>query len=330
MRQSSSGGELNAIVADSSTPSAPSTTSASNQVRADYKVFLEMFKHSSAQSVVNLVREFVLKFSANLSRQLAARKIHEFLADATERLLRTEVFANSNIEDINVQAAEFLEKFVVLKLHKVLFRHDPNDFAEDERIEQGLQQPGLDVLPFEGDLKNLDQAVTELRKIDQYRAPRDKSVCMMNAVGMVLEELKIRGYDISLEEKVNIDIFLQVLTAVVARAAPQNFFSNVQFTSHFRDPARMSGEERLILQQFQIILERIAESQEPVRPLGNLKGVSASDLSPWLASAGVTFRYENKSTDDLLLGEVDELLEDYQRMAKLLRELQHKLADASS
>lgn len=253
MRQSSSGAELTTNLADSSTPSAPSTTPpAGSQVRADYKVFLEMFKHSSAQSVVNLVREFVLKFSANLSRPSAARKIHDFLADATDRLVRTEVFANSGIEDVHVQAAEFLEKFVVLKLHKVLFRHDPNDFAEDERIEQGLQQPGLDVLPFQDNEGRLDQAITELRKIDQYRAPRDKSVCMMNAVGMVNEELKLRGIEVNLHEKVNIDVFLQVLTAVVVRAAPQNFFSNVQFTSHFRDPARMSPDERLIIQQFQV------------------------------------------------------------------------------
>merc|ERR1719345_309746 len=107
MKQSSSAGELaTAPVVDSSTPSAPSTTSVSQQnanARSGYPVFLEMFKHNSAQSVVNLVREFVLKFPANLSRPLAARKIHDFLHDATERLLATEVFTSSDIEDAQVQ-----------------------------------------------------------------------------------------------------------------------------------------------------------------------------------------------------------------------------------
>eukprot|EP00438_Fugacium_kawagutii_P014358 Skav227970 [mRNA] locus=scaffold5474:38904:42285:+ [translate_table: standard] len=59
------------------------------------------------QAVVNEIRDFVNDFPANLSRLMAARRIHEFLGKATPKLL---------------------------------FRHDPADIREDERADRALRE----------------------------------------------------------------------------------------------------------------------------------------------------------------------------------------------
>eukprot|EP00913_Durusdinium_trenchii_P017838 g16763.t1 len=98
-----------------------------------------------------------------------------------------------------------LEKFVVLKLFKLLFRHDPADVREDERAEKALSEAaGETAAPLLQQVSKLsskqqetfDQAAGELKKVEHFRAPRDKLSCFANAICLlenVVEERVFLG-----------------------------------------------------------------------------------------------------------------------------------------
>jgi len=277
--------------------------------RSAHPQFLEKLKQPSAQFIVNEVRDFVGQFPADLTRPQAARRIHSFLSDVTPRLLRTKAFTDEPAEDPTEAAMEGLEKFVVLKLYKLLFRHAPVDVREDEHAEQCIRK-AVDVpLPSElsGDSRALFQAASaQLQKVDEYRAPKDKSVCMINAYriveGIVVEDAYRKGDTQAVE-----GILHRILAALVAKACPQNCFSNFAFTAAFRHPSRTSHEERRCFRQFSAALSSLTG------PSAGQKAAEANPAdadvgrTPWLVDAGVTFHFEGTSdVGALKVGEVED------------------------
>eukprot|EP00933_Yihiella_yeosuensis_P040143 TRINITY_DN3435_c1_g3_i1.p1 TRINITY_DN3435_c1_g3~~TRINITY_DN3435_c1_g3_i1.p1 ORF type:complete len:368 (-),score=75.93 TRINITY_DN3435_c1_g3_i1:39-1142(-) len=334
--------------------SSPSATDAAYS----YQQFVERFKHPSAQSAVNEVRDFVNAFPASLTRSQAARRIHNFLTDVCPRLLKAEAFHEKDPAAAEVAqelAEEGLEKFVVLKLYKLLFRHAPADLREDERVEKCLRS-AASAKGFPQDLavmlKKLrkehkevfEASVAELRRVDQYRAPRDKSSCLVNAFrlieGIVVESVFAKGGR-DAEDPAALG---RLLAALCLTAMPPNLYSNIEFTAAFRHPSRMTADERRCLSEFAAALTSITGGGGPrlvateLRIDNNPAGLApaalahgattAEDIPLWLVDAGITFHFEDRSANDLLVGEVEELFEEYQRMAQTLSELTEKDAPA--
>merc|ERR1719277_2435208 len=105
---------------------------------------------------------------------------------------------------------------------------------------------------------------------------------------------------------------VRVLTLVVGEARPPNLYSNLQFARAFRHPARLMEEERRCFQAFHEALAKV---------IGGTANAVTADLPMWLTSAGVTFRFEGRVAEELLVGEVDELLDEYRRILQALRDL---------
>ena len=290
-----------------------------------YPQFVERFKDASAQEVVNEVRDFVNQFPANLTRLQAARRIHTFLAEVTPNLLKANAFRNGG--NASELANEGLEKFVVLKLYKLLYRHDPADIREDERVEQALRvgaakgaaaiQATLSKLDAK-QIEVFDAAAQELQKVEQYRAPRDKLSCFVNAIRLVesIGTLKGGGQQSSWE---------QLLVTLILKASAPNLYSNLEFTAAFRHPSRISPDERKALGDLaSAFLTAIGGSSRRLASAelaGNAKGQSGDDMPLWLMDAGVTFNFSDRSPDALSIGEVDELLDEYQKMIRAIRDL---------
>jgi hypothetical protein len=321
---------------------------------ATYSQFLELLKQPSAEAAVKEVREFIGEFPANLTRPQAARRIHSFLSDICQQLLAIRTFVNAlggTMEDAQDVTLDHLEKFVVLKLYKLLFRHAAADVREDERVGRCLREASASALvPDELSKEHGESfslALEEIRKVDQYKAPRDKAFVMLRAY-RIIESLiaedtfsaRAMVYDGDdggerCEQQVSIPGALEV---AIVEAAPQNLFSNIEFTRAFRHPSRLTAEERDCLGHFSQALSSIAGVPNPRMGAGLVGGALARDASgasnlawaaslkveaspAWLVDAGVTFQFEGRSAEDLLVGEVDVLLEEYHRMARALREL---------
>eukprot|EP00927_Polykrikos_kofoidii_P027331 TRINITY_DN24085_c0_g1_i1.p1 TRINITY_DN24085_c0_g1~~TRINITY_DN24085_c0_g1_i1.p1 ORF type:complete len:529 (-),score=85.98 TRINITY_DN24085_c0_g1_i1:65-1651(-) len=296
-----------------------------------YPLFMQKLKHPAAQPVVNQLKDFVKDFPPNLSRLEAARSIHDFVSTTARELAATLAFTDE--DDATAQATEGLEKWIVLKLYKLLFRHSPADVREDELVDNRIQRAvswmassaeagagssvgsvdaavaaGATAAPAVAEVmavltpesqQQLSVAAQELKKVDQYCAPREKIVVFLNAYRIV-------------ESAVDETILPSALLAVIVQATPPNFFSNLEFAIAFRHPSRRTVEERRCLRTFSTALARITNGTTSAK---------SADLPPWLADIGVTFRFVDRTSEDLLVGEVDELLDEYHRMLQALREL---------
>lgn len=312
-----------------------------------YQQFLERLKHHSAQVVVNDIRDLVNQFPANLTRPQAAKRIHSFLSQVTPRLLAVEAFSSPDLADTAQElAGEGLEKFVLLKLYKLLFRHSPSDLREDDRVDTvietsrsaGAKSQHASLLNAMAQLEQTHRGVfsaaaSELHKVDQYRAPRDKLNCFVNAFclleGIVVERVKDGNHGSN-------SAFLQTLVAaMIVESAPPNLYSNIEFAAVFRYPGRRKRDEQKCLAEIASAINLVVggglqfapELQDAKEGLPSTtmdltsSAVAAEDLPLWLVDAGVTFHFENKSVDELLLGELDELLDEYQNMSRALHEL---------
>lgn len=319
------------VTSVAATNGAPNEVAAAPQLAAakTSQMFIEKLRHSSAAAGVSKVRDFVGAFPANLTRPQASRRIHDFIASTTPELLMAEVFVIDADEAQSHWVMEGLEKFVVLKLYKLLFRHSATDVREDERVdrhilewETGGSEGNRVAKALEGlspeQLTDFDTAAQELKKVDQYRSPRDKAVCMVNAFRFVEGVADSLGLNSAAADAAA----RKLLPALVVRAAPPNFFSNVEFAVAYRHPSLLSAEERRCLRGLQSALAEVASASLPSGG-GREPGDSprAGEVPDWLVSAGVTLRFEESSAGELLVAEVDELLEEYHSMARALREL---------
>ncbi|GJN89339.1 hypothetical protein Rhopal_002319-T1 [Rhodotorula paludigena] len=83
----------------------------------------------------------------------------------------------------------------------------------------------------------LDFAQRELCKMNQYKAPRDKLICVLNCCKVIFGLIRHVG---SGEE--GADAFIPFLIYVVIKANPQHLVSNLQYIQRFRNPEKLSGE----------------------------------------------------------------------------------------
>jgi len=216
-----------------------------------YAQFLQMLKHSSAKPLVAKAHQFVQNFEGNLPRDQAADKIHRFLSRAEEWMLsEAVVFAAEADEEGRANATEGLEKFLLSRLYPKIFATDTADRAADARLKRQLiglswvELCHLGVPPVDPSL--LPRGVSELRSIDQYKAPRDKLVCILNACRVITDILKLtrRGQSgLQGKRPLSADDFLPLLIYLLVRANPPRLHSNAEYIATFRHPSRLTGED---------------------------------------------------------------------------------------
>lgn len=110
--------------------------------------------------------------------------------------------------------------------------------AQKMRIYGWIKTEHLDIQPVSGEKpqKFLKMAQQELLKINTYRAPRDKVICVLNTCKVLFGFLKNSKSDQSA------DAFVPLLIYTVLRAAPEHLVSNVQYIWRFRNQDKLGGE----------------------------------------------------------------------------------------
>ncbi|CAG9479860.1 unnamed protein product [Plasmodium vivax] len=154
-----------------------------------YNNFLESLKHPSCRHVIDKVRTFIQRFPKDLSREVAASKIHRFIDETQPVLLNCHIYRKVNVYQANV-IVEGYEKFLLQKLHPYVYRMEPKDKDEDEKIYtkinclQWVELKHLEIA--EGiQLERLKQAQAELLRIQKMRAPNDKLIMVLNCCRIV-------------------------------------------------------------------------------------------------------------------------------------------------
>ncbi|KAF1990747.1 hypothetical protein K402DRAFT_324430 [Aulographum hederae CBS 113979] len=238
----------------------------------DFHRFLEQLRHRTADPVAKFLRSFLVEFG---KKQWAVHEqvkiISDFLEFISKKMAQCEVWRTVSDAEFD-NAREGMEKLVMNRLYTQTFspaipppdltpeakgrrkvRELPlgpgrrgqhqEDVERDEVLAQKVSIYGwvkeehLDIPPV-GDKgrKFLRLAQQELLKIKNYRAPRDKVICVLNCCKVIFGFLRNSASDQSA------DSFVPLLIYVVLQANPENLVSNVQYILRFRNQDKLGGE----------------------------------------------------------------------------------------
>lgn len=207
--------------------------------------------------------------------------MYSFISNLEEELPNILVFKSDEDEDF-LNAKEGLEKLVLKPLHEHFFGIDPHDKVLDEYLrlkierivsivdlKEHLHGPSLDI-------SLLELAVAEFKRIDSYRAPRDKLQCVLNGFRVIKHTLD----DLLGVSRWGADQLLPVTIFTILHANPKFLHSNLIFISSFRHPSRLRGEDEYILMQMSVAVRDILEIDELL--LKNPNTYTIGDLTKML------------------------------------------------
>ncbi|KAK4387291.1 Vacuolar protein sorting-associated protein 9A [Sesamum angolense] len=210
--------------------------------------FLERMRHPSAADFVKAIKSFIVSFLNNApDAERDSVAVQEFLGNMEAAFRAHPLWAGSSEEELE-SAGEGLEKYVMTKLFTRVFASIPEDVKADDQlyekmalIQQFIRPENLDIKPtFQNETSWL-LAQKELQKINMYKAPRDKLVCILNCC-KVINNLLLNASLAANEDHPGADEFLPVLIYVTIKANPPQLHSNLSYIQRFRRQTRLVAE----------------------------------------------------------------------------------------
>ncbi|KAL5558320.1 hypothetical protein UlMin_034531 [Ulmus minor] len=210
--------------------------------------FLERMRQPTAADFVKSIKSFIVSFSNNAhdpERDSAA--VQEFLAKMEADFRAHPLWAGCSEEELE-SAGEGLEKYVMTKLFTRVFASLPDDVKHDDQlsekmalVQQFIRPENLDITPNFQNEGSWLLAQKELQKINIYKAPRDKLVCILNCC-KVISNLLYNASVASNEHPPGADEFLPVLIYVTIKANPPQLYSNLLYIQRYRRQSRLVSE----------------------------------------------------------------------------------------
>lgn len=256
----------------------------------DFHNFLSQLRKKSADPVVRYIRSFLGSYSRQghtFSANQRIKIIVDFKRFMNEKFAIYEPFASMDNIDLE-NSREGLEKLIMNRLYVLCFPPEVikltstyipesyrNDLIEDEEFSLQLEKFNwingshldIDMDSFvlaksvKDDQNFLDYATSELNKINNYRAPRDKIICILNCCKIIFSYLKVTN------KETNADSFVPLLILVIFKAKTTNLISNIHYIESFR------GEEWLLHGETSYYLSSIQGA------IGFIQNLSIGDLT---------------------------------------------------
>lgn len=243
----------------------------------DFQTFLSHIKKRSADPLVRYIRSFLVSFTRQAPAMDTAQKVkavRQFKDFIKVKFQEYEPFASMDQVDIE-NSNEGIEKLIMNRLYEYCFSPEVfnkfgartpeshlKDMREDVKFASYLDKfswvlgTHLDVDLDEiaqrkketshDSMNYLDHAITELNKMNNYRAPRDKIICILNSCKIIFSLLRVS------KQETNADAFIPLLILVIIRAKTPNIMSNIHYIERFRGQEwLMHGETSYYLSSIQ-------------------------------------------------------------------------------
>lgn len=217
----------------------------------DFQKFLDQMKMKSAEPVAKYLRSFLNNFARrNFTVNDQIKLIREFLDFITTKMREVEPWRKASEAEFD-NATEAMEKLVMNRLYDYTFTPQidqashsvtTDDLERDHVLRQRMKLFGwikedhLDVPTGEGSPGFLNFAQQELLKMNHYKAPRDKLICILNCCKVIFGLIR------HLHKDEGADSFIPILIYVVLKANPEHLMSNIEYISRFRSPEKLQGE----------------------------------------------------------------------------------------
>ncbi|KAJ1959652.1 hypothetical protein GGI12_004225 [Dipsacomyces acuminosporus] len=212
----------------------------------NYNEFLEQLRNPAAKPVARTVKNFLVEFGRRpLTLGEQVRFIHDFLEFIAGKMKECIVWQHTSEREFE-NAREGMEKLVMNRLYPVCFSPAASDDADKDRVLREkmslfrwIREEHLDIPHSAQNTAFLQFAKAELLKMNNFKSPRDKVICILNCCTVIYGLLKhMKGGS----EDVGADRFLPLLIFVVITASPPKLVSNIQYISRFRSADRMQSE----------------------------------------------------------------------------------------
>ncbi|KAF6761755.1 guanine nucleotide exchange factor Vps9 [Ephemerocybe angulata] len=223
------------------------------EAQFDFQRFLDQMKSKSAEPVSKYLRSFLSNFAKRtFTVNDQVKIINDFLSFIAQQMRNCDVWKNASDDEFD-NAMEGMEKLVMNRLYDFTFtpqleRAQPprpittDDLEKDRVLSQRIalfgwvEEKHLDIPEGEGGKGFLMFAQQELLKINHYKAPRDKLICILNSCKVIFGLIR------HLKKEEGADSFLPILIFVVLKANPEHLLSNVEFINRFRNPEKLQSE----------------------------------------------------------------------------------------
>ncbi|KAK0202591.1 hypothetical protein DFS33DRAFT_1341520 [Desarmillaria ectypa] len=219
----------------------------------DFQRFLDQMKSRNAEAVSKYLKSFLSNFAKRtftVNDQI--KIINDFLNFIAKQMRECEVWRNVSDTEFD-NAMEGMEKLVMNQLYQFTFTPQvvrvvprrqitADDLERDRVLSQRIalfgwvEEKHLDIPEGDGSKGFLMFAQQELLKINHYKAPRDKLICILNCCKVIFGLIR------HLRTEEGADSFVPILIFVVLKSNPENLLSNVEFINRFRNPVKLQSE----------------------------------------------------------------------------------------
>lgn len=220
----------------------------------NFHQFLDVLRQKQAEPIAKYVKSFLQEFcKKSWSAKEQVKIIEDFRIFISAKMGENPLFSTPQGKS-TLNSREGIEKLIMNRLYTRTFspkmprvlRGDDHeeDLMHDKILEEKLRiwswiegrHLDLDNDFLESNRSFIKLASTELKKINEHRAPRDKVISVLNCSKVVWAMIR----QAKMEQ--NADSFLPILIYVTLKAQPPFLISNINYINRFRDVDRRQGE----------------------------------------------------------------------------------------
>ncbi|KIM34491.1 hypothetical protein M408DRAFT_303717 [Serendipita vermifera MAFF 305830] len=221
------------------------------EAQFDFQKFLDQLKTRSAEPVAQYFRSFINHFSRRtFSVTDQVKLVQQFLAFIEPKMRECSAWKRESPEEFE-NTMEAMEKLVMNRIFEYTFTPQilasgrpvtTDDLEKDHILSQRIRLFGwvsethLDIPIEENNEGFLNFAQQELLKINHYKAPRDKMICILNCCKVIFGLIR------QLKKDEGADAFIPILILVVLQANPEHLLSNIEYIQRFRSPSKLQSE----------------------------------------------------------------------------------------
>ncbi|KAK4570615.1 hypothetical protein RGQ29_029472 [Quercus rubra] len=230
-------------------PSSSSTsTSTSSGGSVTFYDFLDRMRNPASLDLVRSIKSFIVSFSFYTPNpDNDGKKVQDFYLSMEAAIMEHPLWAAATFEELD-SAMEGLEKYVMTKLFSRTFASVPEDAKIDREVSEKicllqtfLKPEHLDIPAVLHNEASWLLAEKELQKINTFKAPREKLLCIMNCC-RVINNLLLNASMSENHALAGLDDFLPVLIYVTIKANPPQLHSNLKFIQLYRRQAKLVSE----------------------------------------------------------------------------------------
>ncbi|XP_015690192.2 vacuolar protein sorting-associated protein 9A-like isoform X2 [Oryza brachyantha] len=221
---------------------------ASPASRLDFYDFIARMRRPAAAGLFHSIRNFLASLSqGEPNAEEGGARVQAFFAEMEAAIRDHPLWANASNQEID-NALEGLEKFIMTKLFDRTFASSAEDVKADMEITEKIGLLQRFVRPHHLDIPKVLHnetawllAVKELQKINSFKSPREKLICVLSCC-QIINNLLLNVSMSNDRTLSGADDFLPILIYITIKANPPQLHSNLKFIQLFRRETKLISE----------------------------------------------------------------------------------------